>query len=217
MRLLRRRVRVRLLRQAASLADDASHAERVWQNALRILERDPNCVVDADTTEAACRLCTAGRLLAAPGESVSDACGRVAEELLRSCDLDVLVWPVCEVILACLDAHHAPDTPEARVVRDALLLEDLGATGVLRSIIESTLRGTPALVDPSDPAANGRPLMPQAFLVDAIRMRLQRAEYSLCTEAGRRIAAERREGSRAFVSALLDELVARGSEGGDDG
>ena len=145
---LRRTARIRLKRQASDLAHDYSHADRVARAALIGAETTAaveGWEIDLDVVEAAALLHEIGRGAERRGEAQLDATLRVAEEMLRADGLGELVWPVCEAIMQHKAPGRTPETPEARVLRDADTLEELGAVGLVRAIVGAASQAVPLL------------------------------------------------------------------------
>ena len=158
-------------RQAPDLSHDYSHIQRVWRNAQRIAKAaaaNDGWDVDGDALESSCLLHEIGRGHERRGESTSEACARMAEEMLRGEGLRELVWPTCEAIITHVDRSRTPETYEARILRDADNLEDLGAIGLARTIAQAVSSATPLFYDIDDPAALERPTDPATHILDRL-------------------------------------------------
>jgi uncharacterized protein len=158
-------------RQAPDLSRDYSHIQRVWQNAQRIATaaaENEDWNIDGDTLEASCLLHEIGRGHERPGESASEACARIAEKMLRNEGLRELIWPTCEAIITHVDRSRTPETLEAKILRDADNLEDLGAIGLARTIAQAVAAATPLFYDMDDPAALERPIDPGTHILDRL-------------------------------------------------
>lgn len=207
---LRRTVRVRLRRQASDLAHDHSHVERVYGSATRLagaLIEAEGTDVDQDTLEAACLLHEIGRGAERRGEARVDATLRVAEEMLRADGLGELVWPVCETLAQHLTPGRDPESPEARLLNDADVLEELGAIGLARAIVEAVAAATPLLYDPEDPDARGRALDEATYLIDRLPVRHLGLASACSTAAGRAEAERRARVLAAYYKAFLKEAA----------
>lgn len=204
---LRRIVRSRMRRQAAGLAYDYAHVERVWNTALRIAAdevRRGGKAPDGDVLECAVLLHEIGRGGEQPGEDHAMASVRTAEELLRNEDLADLVWPVCETILVHLSGR-APETPETRILHDADALDDLGAIGVARALLDAATTGVPSLFDADDPFGRGRALDEAAWVLDRFPARLFKLATRMQTAWAGEEAARRARTVKAFYLAVLRE------------
>lgn len=158
-------------RQAPSLSHDHTHILRVWNNAERIAEHaaaNDGWTIDCDALEAACLLHEIGRGHERRGESAAEACARVAEEMLRSEGLRELTWPVCEATISHVDRTREPESHEARILRDADNLEDLGAIGLARTIAQAVSEATPLFYDVDDPTASDRPVDAATHILDRL-------------------------------------------------
>ncbi len=204
---LRRIVRSRMRRQATGLAHDYAHIERVWATsqtiALDELRRGAPAP-DGDVLECAVLLHEVGRGAEQAGEDHAVASVRAAEELLRSEDLADLVWPVCETILVHL-SRRTPDTSEARILHDADLLDDLGAIGVARALLDAATQAVPALFDPDDPLGRRRALDEASWVLDRFPARLFHLATGMQTAWGVAEAARRARTVKAFYLAVLRE------------
>lgn len=201
-------VEARLRRQAAGLAWDFTHVCRVARNADRLAQAcagETTDDIDGDVLEAAALLHEAGRLPHALRQPLAEASAKVAEEMLRSAGLAELVWDVCATIVAHQTPERRPTTWEARILRDADLLEDLGAVGVARALLMAADAAIPALYDQADPRAEGREPDPHAYVLDELHALVERASSAPCTEPGRHEAARRARVLTAYREALLKE------------
>lgn len=195
-------------RQAADLSHDYSHIQRVWINAERLAKAattDDGWDVDGDSLEAACLLHEIGRGHERRGETTAASCARMAEEMLRGEGLRELVWPTCEAIMTHVDRTRTPESPEARILRDADNLEDLGAIGLTRTIAQAVTAATPLFYDPDDPTAANRPNDPATHILD----RLPAVHFPLIEDMHTTLG--KREGARlgrvlvAYYKAFLRE------------
>lgn len=94
-----------------------------------------------------------------------------------------------------------PETPEARILRDAHRIDALGAVGVARCFVVGGRFGA-NLYSENEPFPDTRPLDGRAYIVDHFYERLFQLEETFLTAAGKR-EAERRI---AFMHAYLDQL-----------
>ncbi|MCB2134559.1 MAG: HD domain-containing protein [Rhodobacteraceae bacterium] len=100
-----------------------------------------------------------------------------------------------------------PQTPEARVLRDADRLEALGAVGIARCFAVSGALGR-RLFDPDDPFACNRPLDDGANTLDHFAVKLLKLPDTFLTETGRRLADARAAVMRRYLQELAGELGA---------
>lgn len=207
MRDLYRTVRIRLRRQATNLAHDFSHVERVRHNASRVAEnltRDEGIDLDGDVINAACLLHEIGRGAERRGESDVDATLRVGEEMLRHDSLGDLVYPVLQALVEHLTPGREPSSPEARVLRDADLLEELGAIGLARTLASGFGDATPLLYDADDPLAQNRPLDEGTHVLDRLPAKISLPER-FTTAWGRTEAKRRARVLAAYYKAFFRE------------
>lgn len=195
-------------RQAADLSNDYGHIQRVWLNAERIAKasaKDEGWEIDGDALEAACLLHEIGRGHERRGESTSESCARMGEEMLRSEGLRELVWPVCEAIMTHVDRTRTPESPEAQILRDADNLEDLGAIGLARTIAQAVTVATPLFYDPDDPTAAERPLDPATHILDRLPAMHFPLIQDMHTPMGKREGARLGRVLVAYYKAFLRE------------
>ncbi len=205
---LQRTVRVRLRRQAANLAHDFSHVERVRINARRLAEQliaVEDVTVDGDVVSAACLLHEIGRGAERRGETALDATLRIAEEMLRHDGLGDLVFPVLAALAQHLTAGREPTSPEARILHDADMLEELGAIGLARTLVEGLFAATPLLYDAADPLAENRTLDDSTHLLDRLPARHFNLAEGFATPWGREEAGRRTRVLAAYYKAFFRE------------
>jgi uncharacterized protein len=211
---LRARVRSRLRRQAADLAHDQTHLDRVWRNVRQLAAHEEarlGLELDGDLLEAATLLHDVGRGAEQTRETTSEASARIAEELLRLEGLPDLVWPVCEMVLS--HGHgddREPSSAEAKVLADADALDALGAIGIARAFLTGAANGIPGLYHPTDPGASDRPLDENAWVIDGFPAKLLHLAERMHTESGRAEAARRTRVMRGFYEALVRDAVVAG-------
>lgn len=205
---LRGMVEARMRRQAAGLAWDFTHVARVARNAQRLAEacsKEGQATVNGDVLEAAAILHEIGRSPHHGADTLAATTARLAEEMLRNAGLPELVWEVCATLVALHTQGRTPATWEARILRDAELLEDVGAVGVARALLIGADSAIPSLYDESDPRAEGRALDTHSYLLDALPHLVGAAETRACTEPGKREAIRRARVLTAYREALLKE------------
>ena len=195
-------------RQAPDLSHDYSHIQRVWRNAERIAKAatlEDGWDVDGDALEASCLLHEIGRGHERRGENTAEACARMAEEMLRSEGLRELVWPTCEAIITHIDRSRTPETYEARILRDADNLEDLGAIGLARTVAQAVAAATPLFYDIDDPAALHRPTDPATHILDRLPEMHFPLAQNMYTSLGKTEAARLGRVLVAYYKAFLKE------------
>ena len=106
------------------------------------------------------------------------------ELLLRS--VRIPFEEISSLVLSLSRVESAPETPEERIVHDAMLLESVGAYGVTRILV-----------------AGARERMTLAEMADEIDARMAAARFA--TAAGRRLAEERLAYAREFAARLRAE------------
>lgn len=112
---------------------------------------------------------------------------------------------VCHAIMAhSFSARIAPETLEARVLRDADRLDALGAIGIARSFYVAGRMGS-ALFHPDDPLAENRPLDDRTFALDHFEVKLFRIAEQMNTPTGQRIAMRRADLMRGFLASMMAE------------
>ena len=94
---------------------------------------------------------------------------------------------------------------EAKLIQDADRMEALGAIGLARVFYTSGRLGRD-LFDPYDPLAERRPLDDLQYALDHFFVKLYKVADSMQTEAGRRLARQRRRYLEEYVEQLLGEL-----------
>lgn len=94
---------------------------------------------------------------------------------------------------------------EALVLRDADRLDDLGAVGLARLLLEATDEA--ALYDRDDPFALLRALAPERALTDRLYTRISTLPRAMRTASGRQIAARRAGIMLFFLESLRDDLA----------
>jgi uncharacterized protein len=105
-------------------------------------------------------------------------------------------------------AGIAPETAEARILRDADRLDAIGAIGIGRAFFVAGRLGL-ALHDADDPAAAHRPPDDRRFAIDHFRTKLLGLGDGMLTATGRRIAAGRTAVLQEFLDRFLAEIDGR--------
>jgi uncharacterized protein len=220
LRRLRRGVRQRLRRQAADLTEDWLHVQRVWNNVRWLVHREvrpQDPPPDGDVLEAAVLLHVEPPRIHTELADPLDRIVQHAETTLHQEGLGRLVWPVCDALLSALHPRmERPMSPEACLLHDADLLDELGAIGSVRLLVAGAACAVPMLYDPDDPAARARDLDEGAFLLDAIPRRLQRALQGLVTPSGRAEGQRRSLWMQGFYQELMQNVERSGPAGDAD-
>ncbi len=112
--------------------------------------------------------------------------------LLRS--LSLPVEEISRLSLSLSRVESSPETAEEKIVHDAMLLENVGAYGVARLLVEGA-----------------RERMTLAEMADEIDARMESARFA--TESGRRLARERLAYAMDFAAKLRAEAAEFGSAG----
>jgi uncharacterized protein len=187
------------------LAHDWEHVKRVYRLALIIAEQEG---ADRFIVGAAALMHDLGR--AAPPDYATTHHADLSVELATAL-LDRYQVPVGiqRAILHAIIAHSfskniAPQTLEARVVRDADRLDGLGAIGIMRWAMTGIIRRNPQTkaYHPTDPFAEQHTPDDQFYILDHFYTKLLKLSETVSTETGRVLAEHR----TAFMRRYLDEL-----------
>jgi uncharacterized protein len=199
--------RTELARCPPDPAHDINHALNVLRYADAIAEVED---ADRDVTTAAALfhdvvhyLPTDSRCDLAPGESAVRA-----GEVLR----DIAGFPPAKIpaVEHAIITHSTwlsqePATLEAKVVRDADLLESIGALALMRTFACAGVMNL-ALYSTDDPLCSRRPPERLRFALDFASCHMTTIGERLCTHAARRMAAQRLEFVKSFLSEVQFEL-----------
>ena len=187
-------------------AHDWHHVERV-ETLARALAADRDDV-DERVLLAAVFLHDIGRACEDRGEIEDHAAwgAREAERILADLGADD---GTLEGVAHCVRAHRysndaEPSTPEARILCDADNLDALGAVGLARCFAHGGATGSPIhdqdLPPTEDPSAAGR------TQVNHVEKKLLSLPDRMYTDAGRRLAADRRQFVERFLERFDAEL-----------
>ncbi len=197
---------------AQDSAHDLAHLDRVWANARAIAGPD----IDQQVLLAACYL---HDLVNLPKDSpdrarASTLAAEAAAPILHDLgfDDDRIAATQHAIAAHSFSAGIAPQSEDARVLRDADRLDALGAVGIARCFAVSGALGRP-LYDPSDPFANARDLDDRRQTLDHFRVKLLRLPADMLTPRGRELAQARAARMILFLKELADEI---GTELPDD-
>jgi uncharacterized protein len=102
-------------------------------------------------------------------------------------------------------ANIPPETPEARILRDADRLDALGAIGIARNFSVSGALGR-TLYDAADPFAADRMLDDLHFSLDHWKVKLLNLSDDMLTESGRQIAKRRTARMIRFLEDFAEEI-----------
>lgn len=187
-------------------AHDLSHFRRVWRTAQALNESHG---ADEDVLVAAAYLHDIVALRKDHPERhlSSRMAATKAAEILEE-----LGFPQDKIpaVRHAIEAHSfsakiPAESLEARIIQDADRMEALGAIGLAR-VFYTSGRMQRELFDPEDPLAQHRPLDDIRFGLDHFFVKLYGLVDTMQTEAGRRMAAERRTVLERYVEDLLREL-----------
>ena len=187
-------------------AHDEAHLLRVWRNVERIMDAEGG---DADILLAATLLHDCIWIdKASPERSMASRLAAAkAQGILSS-----LHWESARVHQVChaIEAHSytadiEPISLEAKILQDADRLDAMGFIGVARCLYLAGMRNA-SIYHATDPVAECRPLDDSAYALDHFQTKLLKLGENLCTETGRRIAAERSANLRKFYHGLLAEV-----------
>lgn len=102
-------------------------------------------------------------------------------------------------------AQIPPETPEARILRDADRLDALGAVGIARAFVVGGSLGR-HLYNAADPFARGRELDDLQFSLDHWKVKLLELPKDMLTEKGRLLARERANRMIRYLREFSDEI-----------
>ncbi len=187
-------------------AHDEAHLLRVWRNAARIVQGEGgdseilvaanllhDCIlVDKATPERS----QASRLAAAKAREVLTDLGWQSGR----------IGQVCHAIEAhSFSAGIEPLTLEAKILQDADRLDAIGFIGIARCFYIAGMSRA-AICDPTDPAAQQRPLDDRTWALDHFQTKLLKLGGSVRTETGQRLATERLATLKDFFAGLIAEV-----------
>ncbi|WP_298851559.1 HD domain-containing protein [uncultured Ruegeria sp.] len=186
-------------------AHDLAHLDRVWTNAKAIADDQTEMLV----------LLAASYLHDLVNLAKDDPDRHLASRRSATESEPILVefgysTDQVRAIQHAIEAHSfsaniAPETDEARILRDADRLDALGAIGIARNFSVSGALGR-TLYDPADPFAQNRPLDDLYFSLDHWKVKLLRLPGDMLTETGRRIAEQRTARMIRFLEEFAEEI-----------
>ena len=190
----------------ADAAHDIAHIKRVVQNAGDILLEES---ADTEIVTAAAWLhdCVIVPKNHPDRKNASTLAAQKAAEFLSTKDYPANKIPA---VAHAIEAHSysagiPPKTMEAKIVQDADRLDALGAIGIARCFsVGGELNSS--IYHPGDPFAESRELDDSRWTVDHFYEKLFKLPGLLNTNTARRIAAERVDYMKSFLSQLSTEI-----------
>jgi uncharacterized protein len=177
------------------------HTDRVRAN-IRILARAEG--VDAFQAEVAALLHDVGRTQPGPEAEHGARSASIARPLLEALDL-----PDGEVqaIIHAIRWHNSlrDDTPLLCILRDADMLDGLGAVGIMRAFMSKSHLPP---YDAAEPFQGGRESWPPSYCSDQLLGQMAWYER-LNTDTARRMAKTRIEFMALFIDKARDEIMIR--------
>ena len=193
------------------VAHDLGHIERVERNALRLLDKEGG---NHFIVRAACLMHDFHRVMerdsgsyVAPEQADAEVERVLSKHAIERTSID----HVCACIHAtemyrCAgdDVHASSLSVEQRIVRDADMLDALGAVGIARAFMFGGHLGEPlwAPTEIRQTFQHGH----TASVVHHFFEKLLHLHEEMLTDEGMRIAVERTRYMRAYLDALKDEL-----------
>ncbi len=188
------------LQTGGKIAHGWFHTERVRCNILILAHTEG---VDPILAELAALLHDVGRTQPGPEEEHGARSAALATALLA--DLS-LTDGEREAVLHAIQWHNSSrdDTPLLCILRDADMLDGLGAIGIMRACMS---KGQLAPYDPDAPFEEGGTHWPPTYVSDQVLGQMRFYDW-LNTEAARQMAKNRIALMAAFVAQVRRELVA---------
>ncbi|MGD2039897.1 MAG: HD domain-containing protein [Anaerolineae bacterium] len=180
------------------------HTDRVRRN-IRLLAAAEG--IDPVLAEIAALLHDVGRTLPGPESEHGARSAAMAEPLLAGLPLSE---DERRAVLYAVSWHNSKrdDTPLLRILRDADMLDALGATGIMRAYMSNAHRppyDTGAILDLDAPFDLDDIQQPSLFASDQVRRQLKFYDW-LNTDTARQIAGERAAFMRSFLTQMRREL-----------
>jgi len=192
----------RVVRSAADICDTEPNADRLivavaalLHDFHRVLEKQHRRHVAPEEAEPELRRWLAGSTVV-PANAIDDICAAVNFTEYYRC--------------AGHDIESMAPSLEARIVRDADMLDALGAVGIARAFMFGGYLGEPMWVE-TDPASLGGTFVPgkATSVVHHFHEKLFRLESEMLTDQGKALARARTDYMRSFMDALMDDLRPR--------
>ena len=194
-------------------AHDREHIYRVLANALKIGREEEN--VDWDVLIAACLLHDVGRPEQFADPKLCHA--EIGSEKARAFLLEQGYAPAfAEKVAHCVLTHRfrkarPPQSREARILFDADKLDVTGALGIARTLMYKGDNGhTIYERNPDGTINDGSNLAGDSFFRE-YKFKLENLYDRFYTEAGSRLAQQRRTIAAAFYRSLLEEVSDTGT------
>lgn len=194
---------------ATDAAHDLDHCRRVYAHALKIAEVEGGSI---QVLLGAAYLHDIANLPKNHPEShkSSSLSAQRALEILRQIDLSLSAQEAhaLEEAIRChsYSRGETPQTLEGRVFQDADRLDALGAIGIARTFAVTGSIGR-SLYCSGDPTwKSGRPLDDREFGLDHFFKKLLKLEGTMQTGEGKRLAQERTQRLKEFLSWIEDEV-----------
>jgi uncharacterized protein len=182
----------------AMIAHGWLHVDRVRHSAVEIARQEG---VDPWLAELAALLHDVGRTTPGPGTEHGARSAEMAAPLLIDLGLDE---DAREAVLQAVHWHNSArtDTPLLCVLRDADMLDALGAIGLVRACMSKHM------LLPYDPQSLGadEPNWPPVTVLDQVRSQIRWFE-GMNTETGRKLAQQRWEFMQAFLTQIRREVL----------
>jgi uncharacterized protein len=195
-------------------AHDLSHIVRVWRNAVHIAGTEAECDSEILLAAAILHDCVAVEKNSPQRPFASRLSAARAREIVAP-----LQWTRAQVdgLAHVIETHSfsaglVPETPEAKVFRDADRLDAIGAIGVARCFHVAGRMNT-ALYHFDDPGAEARPPDDGAYALDHFAVKLFKEAGAFLTPEGKRLAAVRAQRMTDFVAMFRAEIEGAEIEG----
>ena len=202
--------KIRSIAQAAAAADpahDFSHSRRVLANALKISEQEGG---DRDVLAAAAYLHDIANLPKNHPESrlsserSAERAGQILAELGFAPGKIILAQDA--ILCHSYSRGLVPTTLEGRIFQDADRLDALGAIGIARTFAVGGATGRPMYATRDPFLKTGRLPDDRDNTLDHFAVKLFKLEEKMLTPTGRKMARERVERMRRFISDLENEV-----------
>ena len=191
----------------ADMAHGWEHVDRMYQLALRIVEREGG---NRFIVGAAALMHDLGRSAPAEQRHHADISVELAQDILQKHGVpEQEQREIIHAILAhSFSLNKEPETIEACIVRDADRLDALGAIGILRWAVVSQQRSTQRtrLYDADDPMGERHALDDRIYALDHFFIKLLKLQETMTTATGRALAHQRTEFMRTYLEEFRREL-----------
>ena len=190
-----------LLKQHPVTAHDWLHVDRVRRLAVRIAEAEG---VDPWLAALAATVHDVGRAVPGPGSEHGQRSAELAAPLLAELGVSDAER---QDVLHATRWHNSgrSDTRLLCVLRDADMLDGMGAIGLMRAMMSKNM------LPPYDPETlfDGEPRRPPDSVADQVRFQMGWVDW-MNTETGRQLARSRAKFMQAFADQLREELMGGG-------